>query len=155
MFTKTHFCVAVLVLGRMSSWASGEELRVKDLPVPDGASDISFMKRRGDVRFTVDSDFKTTGNFYAKKLLDLKWTKSGKDNQQRTFWVQQFTKDKMSLEVRVDNRGTGSEVRLTPQGLMWEEDDQPSPKDLPLPKDATDIKYDDFFESIEMKSPSN
>jgi hypothetical protein len=69
--------------------------------------------------------------------------------------VQTFAKDKMSLEVRVDSRGTGSEVRLTPKGLMWEEDDQPSPKDLPLPKDATDIEYDDFFESIEMKSPSD
>ena len=38
---------------------------------------------------------------------------------------------------------------------MWEEDDQPTPKDLPLPKDATEIEYDDFFESIEFKSPSN
>ena len=48
-----------------------------------------------------------------------------------------MSKDKSSLEVRVDSRGGGSEVRLTPKGLMWEEDDQPTPKDLPLPKDAT------------------
>ena len=64
-------------------------------------------------------------------------------------------KDKLSLEVRVDSRGGGSEVRLTPKGLMWEEDDQPTPKGLPLPKDATDVEYDDFFESIKFKSPSN
>lgn len=81
-----HGCVAILLVG-MASWASGEELRVKDLPLPDGATDISFMKRRGDVRFTVESDFKTTGNYYAKKLADLKWTKSKKDNLQRNFWV--------------------------------------------------------------------
>ena len=155
MFTKIHFCVATFILIAVSSLASGDDLRVKDLPIPDGASDISFMKRRGDVRFTVDSDFKAAGNFYAKKLADLKWTKSGKDNLQQDFWVQKFAKDKMTLEVRVDSRGTGSEVRLTPKGLMWEEDDQPSPKDLPIPKDATDLKYDDFFESIKLKSPSN
>lgn len=155
MFTKIHFSVAVLVLVAISTCASGQELRVKDLPLPDGASDISFMKRRGDVRFTMDSDFKTIGNFYAKQLAALKWTKSGKDNLQRDFWVQKFSQGKMSLEVRVDSQGAGSEVRLTPKGLMWEEDDQPSPKDLPLPKDATEIEYDDFFESIELKSPSD
>jgi len=155
MLARNHFCVAVLMLVGMATGAGGEELRVKELPIPDGASDISFMKRRGDVRFTVDSDFKTLGNFYAKKLAELKWSKSGKDNLQRDFWVQTFSKDKMSLEVRVDGRGTGSEVRLTPNGLMWEEDDQPTPKDLPLPKNATEIEYDDFFESIEMKSPSD
>jgi hypothetical protein len=154
MFTRIRFSVAIFLLVAMLSSASGEE-RVKDLPIPAGASDVSFMKRRGDVRFMVNSDFKATGSFYAKKLTELKWNKSGKDNLQRDFWVQKFGKDKMSLEVRVDSRGTGSEVRLTPSGLMWEEDDQPSPKDLPLPKDATDITYDDFFESIEMKSPSN
>jgi hypothetical protein len=155
MFTKIHFCVAVLVLVGMSSWARGEELRVKDLPVPEGASDVSYMKRRGDVRFTVESDFKTTGNFYAKKLTELKWAKSGRDNMQSNFSVQKYAKGKMALEVRVDSRGTGSEVRLTPKGLMWEEDDQPSPKDLPLPKDATDVEYDGFFESIKLKSPAN
>ena len=46
-------------------------------------------------------------------------------------------------------------MRLTPQGLMWDEDSQPTPKDLPLPKDTKEIHYDDFFESIEFKSPSN
>src|SRR5262249_28097198 len=52
-------------------------------------------------------------------------------------------------------RDGGSEVRLTPKGLKWDEDDQPTPKDLPLPKDAKEIEYDDFFESIKFKTPSN
>jgi hypothetical protein len=30
-----------------------------------------------------------------------------------------------------------------------------SPKDLPLTADATEIEYDDFFESIEFKSQSD
>lgn len=155
MFARIPFLLAVLVLVGISSGTNGDEMRVKDLPVPEGASDVSFMKRRGDVRFTMNSDFKSAGNYYAKKLAELKWSKSGRDNLQRNFWVQKFAKDKMSLEVRVDSRGKGSEVRLTPQGLMWEEDDQPRPKDLPLPKDAADIEYDGFFESIKMTSPSN
>jgi hypothetical protein len=135
--------------------AQADDLRVRDIPIPDGATDVSTMKRRGDIRFQMPSDFKTAGNFYAKKLAEQKWTKSGRDNLQSNFWVQTFAKDKVSLEVRVDSRGEGSEVRLTPKGLMWEEDDQPTPKNLPLPKDARELEYDDFFESIEFKSPAN
>ena len=147
----------VVVWGLFGSMlpARADDLRVKDIPIPEGATDVSVMKRRGDIRFQVKSDFKTAGDFYAKKLVEQKWAKSGKDNLQRNFWVQTFAKDKVSLEVRVDSRGTGSEVRLTPKGLMWEEDDQPTPKDLPLPKDATEIEYDDFFESIEFKTAAD
>jgi hypothetical protein len=152
---KALFFVTVLGLMGIGMPARADDMRVRDLPLPDGATDVSYMKRRGDIRFQVSSDFKTAGNFYAKKLADQKWAKSGKDNLQRNFWVQKFTKDKLSLEVRVDSRDGGSEVRLTPMGLMWDEDDQPTPKDLPLPKDAKEIEYDDFFESIEFKSPSN
>ena len=38
---------------------------------------------------------------------------------------------------------------------MWQEDDQPTAKDIPLAADAKEIEYDDFFESIEFKSSSN
>jgi hypothetical protein len=147
--------LAVTVLAGIAMPSQAQEMRVRDIPIPDEATDVSVMKRRGDIRFQVPSDFKTAGASYAKKLVDQKWTKSGKDNLQSNFWVQKFSKGKGSLEVRVDSQGDGSEVRLTPKGLMWEEDDQPTPKDLPLPKDATELEYDDFFESIEFKTPSN
>ena len=155
--SNLHFVAALLVLGmvRVSALALADEMRVRDVPVPEGATDITYVKRRGDVRFQVTSDFKTVGNYYAKKLTEQRWTKSARDNLQRNFWVQTFSKDKMSLEVRVDSREGGSEVRLTPKGMMWEEDDQPTPKDLPLPAEATEIEYDDFFQSIEFKSPSD
>ncbi|MFO1020441.1 MAG: hypothetical protein U0903_07065 [Planctomycetales bacterium] len=129
-----------------------DEMRVRDIPIPEGAKDVSVMKRRGDIRFQVSSDFKTAGEFYATKLAELKWEKSGRDNLQSDFWVQKFTKGTLSLEVRVDSQGDGSEVRLTPKGLMWEEDDQPTPKSLPLPKDATDVEYDDFFNRSSSKA---
>ena len=154
---KLHIVAALAVLGLIgvSTLALADEMRVRDLPIPEGATDITYVKRRGDVRMQVPSDFKTTGAFYAKKLAELQWTKSGKDNLQRNFQVQTYSKDGVSLEVRVDSRPGGSEVRLTPKGMMWEEDDQPTPKDLPLPADAKEIEYDDFFESIEFKCPSN
>lgn len=118
---------------------AADELRLKGLPIPEGATDISSMKQRGDVRFNVTSDFKTIGNFYAKQLGEQRWTKSGKDNLQEDFWVQTFAKDKMSLQVRVANREGGSEVRLTPTGLLWDEVDQPSPQNLPIPKVASAV----------------
>jgi hypothetical protein len=139
----------------ISTQVLADELRVKDLPIPEEATEITYLKRRGDVRFQMASDFKTVGSFYLKKLTESKWTKSGRDNLQRNFQVQTFTKGNVSLEVRVDSRGTGSEVRLTPTGMMWEEDDQPTPKDLPLPADAAEIEYDDFFESIEFTCASD
>ena len=158
MFRRNlHLVAAMVVLGLIGACtlALADEMRVLDLPIPDGAMEITYVKRRGDVRFQVTSDFKTVGDFYAQKLAEQRWTKAAKDNLQRNFWIQTFSKDKVSLEVRVDSRDGGSEVRLTPKGMMWEEDDQPTPKDLPLPAQATEIEYDDFFESIEFKSPSN
>jgi hypothetical protein len=155
MSRSTLLFATVLGLIGIVMPAQADEMRVRDIPIPDGATDVSYMKRRGDIRFQVKLDFKTAGNFYANKLAEQKWTKSGKDNLQRNFWVQRFAKDKLSLEVRAESRDGGSEVRLTPRGLLWDEDDQPTPKDLPLPKDAAELKYDDFFESIEFKSPSN
>ncbi len=113
---------------------AADELRLKGLPIPEGATGISSVKQRGDVRFNVTSDFKTIGNFYAKQLGEQRWTKSGKDNLQQDFWVQTFAKDKMSLQVRVAKREDGSEVRLTPTGLLWDDDAQPSPKNVPIPK---------------------
>ena len=59
---------------------------------PDGATDVSFMKRRGDIRFQVTSDFKTAGDFYAKKLVEQNWKKYEKDNLQSDFWVQKYVK---------------------------------------------------------------
>ncbi len=154
MFRNILFFATVLGLSGITGPVQAEDMRVRDIPLPEDATDVSYMKRRGDIRFQVSSDFMSAGNFYAKKLVEQKWAKSGKDNLQRNFWVQTFANDKSSLEVRVNSRGEGSEVRLTPKGLMWEEDDQPTPKDLPLLKDAKEIKYDAFFESIEFKSPS-
>jgi hypothetical protein len=154
MSNRTRFFAAVLFVIAMSSIAAAEDVLVKNLPIPDGASDVSFMKRRGDVRFKVTTDFKATGEWYAKQLGAQRWSKSGKDNLQKTFWVQKFAKDKMSLEVRVDGRAGGSEVRLTPAGLKWDEDLAPHAKELPIPEDATDVEFEDFFERIEFNSPS-
>ena len=158
MFRKNLTLVAIMmVLGLIAGPALvlADEMRVLDLPIPEGAKDVTYVKRRGDVRFQLTSDFKTVGVFYAQTLADQQWTKSAKENLQRSFWVQTFSKDNVSLVVRVASRGGGTEVRLTPKGMMWEEDDQPTPKDLPLPAEATDLEYDDFFESIEFKSPSD
>jgi|GEM_PF-4182437 len=113
MSRKILLIVTVLELSGIMGPVQADDLRVRDIPLPEEATDVSYMKRRGDVRFHVTSDFKTAGNFYAKTLVEQKWAKSGKDNLQRNFWVQTFAKDKLSLEVRVDSRGEGSEVRLT------------------------------------------
>lgn len=158
MFRNTVLALASLVacsLIGMQPTAQADGMRVVDVPMPTGATDVSVMKRRGDVRFQMPSDFKTVGNYYAKELTAQGWRKSGRDNSQRTFWVQTFAKDSMTLVVRVSSTDGRSEVRLTPTGMMWEEDDQPTPKEIPLPADATEIEYDDFFESIECKSASD
>src|SRR5262245_30355854 len=143
MSQRSRMFGAVLVVIVMSSSATGDDLLVKNLPIPEGATDISFMKRRGDIRFKVATDFKETGEWYAKQLGAQRWTKSGKDNLQKSFWVQKFARDKLLLEVRVDRRDGGSEVRLTPTGLLWDEDLAPHAKDLPITEDATDVMYED------------
>lgn len=158
MFGNRLFPLAaqvVFVLLCVSTLTPAAEMRVLDLLIAKGATDVTYVKRRGDVRYEAKSDFKTMGNFYAKNLAAQGWSKSAKDNLQRNFWVQTFSKGKLSLVVRVSNKKGGTDVRLTPTGMMWEEDDQPTPKGLPIPPDATDKEYSDFFEWIEFKSPSN
>lgn len=170
MMSRQHcnFFVAVIMIGMGTVWATAQDKpsqtettttfdqpHVKDLPIPEGATDITYIKQRGDIRFQVTSDVKPTGDFYAKQLGAQRWTKSGKENVQRNFWTQTFAKGKSSLEVRVDRGKGGSEVRLTPAGLLWDEDLAPHAKDLPILEDATDIERDDFSGWIRFKSPSD
>ena len=131
------------------------KMKVAEVPLFDGAADVSFMKRRGDVRYQAGKDFRTVGEYYAKTLTQQKWRKSKRDNLQKSFWVQTFSKGGATLEVRVAKRGNGSDVRLTPKGMMWAEDDQPTPKDLPYPEDAKAFEYNDFSGSIEYLSGSD
>lgn len=144
--------VAVVVMVTTLSVGFAEQPRVQEIPIHKDATDVTTMRRRGDIRFKINSDFKTTGNYYATVLKGQKWTKAPKENLQKNFWVQTFTRNDSKLEVRVDQRGTDCEVRLTPTGFTWDEDLTPRPKDLPIPEDAKDPKFDDFFERIEFQS---
>ncbi|MDV6029981.1 MAG: hypothetical protein F9B45_07710 [Phycisphaera sp. RhM] len=158
MFRKLlHSMAALLVVSGfgIGAPAVAQEMWVRDLIVPDGATEYSMMKRRGDVRFQLPSDFKTVGKHYAQKLTEQGWRLSARDNLQSSFWVQTFAKNNMTLVVRVSEEKGGSAVRLTPTGMMWEEDDQPTPKELPIPDDATEIEYSDFFETVEFKTSSD
>lgn len=146
------FVLTLIVISMTGVSGLADEPRVQEIPLPKDASDVTYVRRRGDIRFKVPSDMKTAGNFYATVLKEQQWTRAGKDNLQRNFWVQSFAKRNLKLEVRVDQRGSGCEIRLTPTGFAWEEDLAPRPKDLPIPEDAKELKYDDFFERIEFQS---
>lgn len=118
----------------LSTIALAEEPRVKEIPLPEEAGSVSYSKSRGDIRMQYPGDFKQAGEFYRQKLTQEGWSKAGKDNLQKSFWVQTFTKDNRELQVRTSNAGTGSEIRLTPKGYLWEEDLSPRPKSIPIPK---------------------
>lgn len=142
----------LVLLPMLGTLGLADEPRVQDIPLPKDASNVTYVRGRGDIRFNVPSDMKAAGNFYAGVLNEQKWTKSKKDNLQKNFWVQSFAKKELALEVRVDQRAGGCEIRLTPKGFAWDEDLAPRPKDLPIPEDAKELKYDDFFERIEFQS---
>lgn len=142
--------LAILFFSWNATWA--QPPRVREIPLPAEASDVSYMRSRGDVRLKVDGDMKTVGIFYAATLAEQQWKKAKKDNLQRNFWVQSFAKENLTLEVRVDDRGGSCEIRLTPQGFAWDEDLAPRPQDLPIPEDAKELEYDDFFQRIEFQS---
>ena len=144
------FSLALVLL--IGNYGMADEPRVQEISLPKDASDVTYVRRRGDIRFKVASDMKTAGNFYATLLNEQQWTKLKKDNLQKDFWVQSYTKKALTLEVRVEQRASGCEIRLTPKGFVWDEDLAPRPKDLPIPADAKELKYDDFFERIEFQS---
>jgi len=152
MFSTKLFVFSLVLISMVGITSHAGEPRVQEIPLPNDATDVTFVRQRGDIRFKVASDMKTAGNFYATILKEQQWTKSEKDNVQKNFWVQSYTKKDCQLEVRVDQRESGCEIRLTPTGFAWEEDAAPRPKDLPIPEDAKELKYDDFFERIEFQS---
>lgn len=146
------FALALTFLSMIGNPVLAETPGVREIPLPADAADVTYVRRRGDIRLTVPTEMKAAGNFYAAALAERQWTKSKKDNLQKNFWVQSFTKQGLTLEVRVDQRASGCEIRLTPEGFAWDEDLAPRPKDLPIPEDAKELKYDDFFERIEFQS---
>ncbi|MBL8817465.1 MAG: hypothetical protein JNL58_15675 [Planctomyces sp.] len=147
VFRSIVGAVVLLIHG----FAMGQGPRVQEIPLPPEATDISYSKDRGDIRMKFPEDMKAAGEFYRTELTRQKWTRSKKDNLQKNFWVQTFSNGDRTLEVRADNRGTGCEIRLTPTGYLWDEDLAPRPETIPIPEDASDVEYDDFFERIEFK----
>ncbi len=143
------FVGAVVLL--IHGFVMGQGPRVQEIPLPPEATDVTYIKSRGDIRMKFPEDMKAAGEFYRTELTQQKWTKSKKDNLQKNFWVQTFSNGDLTLEVRADNRGTGCEIRLTPTGYLWDEDLAPRPETIPIPEDASDVEYDDFFEKIEFK----
>ncbi len=141
------FAGAVVLL--IHGFVTGQEYRVQEIPLPKDATDVSYSRSRGDIRMKFPADMKAAGEFYRTELTQQKWTKSKKDNLQKNFWVQTFGNGNRTLEVRADNRGAGCEIRLTPTGYLWDEDAAPHPEDIPIPEDASNVEYDDFFEKIE------
>lgn len=113
---------------------------------------MSYMKSRGDIRMKFPGDMKKAGEFYQTELAKQQWTKSTKDNLQKRFWVQTFKKQNRELEVRTENIDVGSDIRITPKGFLWDEDFTPRPEDIPVPENAKQLKYDDFFSVIEFQS---
>jgi len=152
MLPAKSIAVALLCFPLVATSAWAQTPGVREIPLPQGAEDVTYVRRRGDIRYKINFDMKAMGDFYAAQLGAKQWTKSKRDNLQKNFWVQSFAKSGLALEVRVDRRGEGCEVRLTPAGFSWDEDLAPRPKDIPLAADAKEVEYDDFFERIEFVS---
>jgi hypothetical protein len=146
------FAFAIVLSPMIWNSVLADEPRVQEIPLPKEARDTTYVRSRGDIRFKITSNMKAAGNFYATTLNEQQWTKLKKDNLQKNFWIQSFAKKELSLEVRVDQREGDCEIRLTPKGFIWDEDLAPRPKDLPIPEDVKELKYDDFFERIEFQS---
>src|SRR5262245_6039436 len=50
-------CFGSLPVG-YSNTIESDELHVRDIPIPDGATDVTYVKGRGDIRFKVTTDVK-------------------------------------------------------------------------------------------------
>ncbi len=151
--TPNSFRIIALTLWfLLRAGAYAQEPRVQEIPLPKDAKEISYMKSRGDIRMTFPGDMKKAGEFYQSELSQKQWTKSTKDNIQKSFWVQTFKKQNLELVVRTSNNTDGGcEIRLTPKGFLWDEDFAPRPEDIPIPDNTQQLKYDDFFTSIEFQ----
>ncbi len=141
--------VALTLVLVLNTSATAQQPHVREIPLPKEVANVSYSHSRGDIRMRFAGDMKAAGEFYRLDLSQKQWTKSTKDNLQKNFWVQTFKKQNLELVVRISILDDGCEIRLTPKGYLWDEDFAPRPEDIPIPDNAQQLKYDDFFTSIE------
>lgn len=99
------FIVTVVLISITAGLAFADGPHVQEIPLPKEATDVTYMRSRGDIRGKVASDFKTVGNFYATTLKEQQWTKLGKDNLQKNFWVQSFAKNRGTSDRTANQSG--------------------------------------------------
>ncbi len=96
-------------------------LNVKDLPLPEGASDVAYKKLVEQMTFKTANDVETTAEAFATGLKKQGWERSGADLIGGTSAILRRKMGKAELTIFVKPSGEGSAVTMMTSGLSWDE----------------------------------
>ncbi|HZN34370.1 MAG TPA: hypothetical protein VFB80_11145 [Pirellulaceae bacterium] len=99
----------------------GPALNVRDLPLPEGASEVTYKKLVEMITYKCPSDVKTTATFLMEKLAAGGWDKSGPDLVTPASAIIARKRGGATLRLIITPSDDGSEVKLFTTGLAWDE----------------------------------
>ena len=100
---------------------SADVVNVKNLPLPEGASDVAYKKLVQQISFKSDSDVKTTAEAFAEGLKKQGWKDSGADLVGAQSAILTRKLGKAELTIFVKPAGDGSTVTMMTKGLSWDD----------------------------------
>jgi hypothetical protein len=107
--------------GKKGTAKPADTVNVKDLPLPEGSSDIAYKKLVQQMTFKTESDVETTAETFSAGLKKQGWERSGADLVAATSAILKRKLGKAELTIFVKPAGEGSEVTMMTRGLSWEE----------------------------------
>jgi hypothetical protein len=100
---------------------SADALAVKNLPLPEGASDVAYNKLVQQITFKAPADVEATAAAFSEGLKKQGWEKSGGDLVTAQSAILNRKLGKAVLTIFVKPSGEGSAVTMMTTGLSWDE----------------------------------
>ena len=94
---------------------------VRDLPLPEGASEVAYKKLVEMITYKCPSDVKATATFLTEKLAASGWSKSGPDLVTPASAILARERGTATLRLIITTSDAGSEVKLFTTGLAWDD----------------------------------
>ena len=98
-----------------------DTLNVKDLPLPEGASEVAYKKIVQQLTFNAKDDVETTAESFSAGLKKQGWERSGSDLIGANSAILKRKRGKAELTIFVNPSDEGSKVTMMTSGLSWDE----------------------------------
>lgn len=98
----------------------GQDLRVRDLPIPEGATEVEYDDFFESIEFKSQSSVTELAEFLTQQLTDKNWTKEATEYDLETFVRMSFSQGESNLSIDIRADDSYSEVAIKTKGMQWD-----------------------------------